>query len=569
MNRTGISEIDQYVDGVISGRIEVCRFVRLACERHRNDLNRVKSDPDFPYYFEPKAARHIFDFYQLLRHYKGEWAGKVITLEPWQMFFLGSVFGWLHKENRLRRLREATLEVPRKNGKTLLLAGVALYGLDYDGEEGAEIYTAATARDQAKLLWNDAKIMVEASPELSQRFKITIGQNTISYRERNSLLKPLSKDSGRLDGLNVHYGLNDELHAWPSRDLYDVIDSAMGARRQPLMMNITTAGNSTNVFYFEYRKYLISILEGSLQNDRTFALIYTLDREDLENNTINAWHDERLWKKANPNYGVSVLTEDMQRMADKSLGDPQALSNFLTKRLNIWTSARSAWMNMEWWGRAARVQKVEEFKGQPAYIAVDLSSKVDLSAIAVLVYDHSEKKYRTFSKSYMPSGRIKELTASGEMMWQDWAEKGYLTATPGEMVDYEYIRADILALYKTLDVISVGADPYNATQLITQLQADGIEVIEVNQRVSTLSEPMKQLFAEVKNETLWHDNNPVANHAMGNVVTKTDFKGNIFPAKESPKMRIDPSVALINAFALELAKSLKTFKKKSLKIIVL
>lgn len=550
----GIPDIDDYCTAVMSGERIANRYEKRAVERFIRDL-----ETQTEFYFEPKAALHVFRFLEKLRHYKGQWAGQQFKLEGWQKFIVGNLFGWLRKSDKIRRFREGYIEVPRKNGKTLLTAGIGLYGMHWDAEPGAEIYSAATSRDQAKLLWEDARVMLLGSPDVTG-FKTTVGNNTISHSVNNAKFRPLSKDHGRLDGLNIHMALMDELHAWKQRDLYDVINTATGARSKPLLISITTAGVVYGGIAQETRTYLTKILDGVTENERFFGIIYSIDEGDLEH-----WDQEWVWKKANPNYGVSILPDGIAADAAKAVESLGERNNFLTKRLNVWVSAYTSWMNMQKWDKCkAPEQTWAELEGKPCYVSMDLSSKKDLCCVGAM-YWH-EDKLSFLVKSYMPEHTLMQREARLRKQFEVWREMGHLTVTEGEVNDYEIILQDITQIVKTGKVLKIGYDPYQANQMAMTMHKLGYPIVEIRQQVSTLSEPMKNLEACVLDGGFRH-NNPLLSWCVSNITAKTDKKENIFPGKDSPILRIDAGVTAIMCMAMHVSEALpKTGGKKKLRV---
>ena len=327
--------VTQYARDVLEGRITAGRLVRLACERHLQDL---ETGWQRGLVWDPAAAQHVVDFYSFLRHSKGEWAGQVFKLQPWQQFRLGSVFGW-KKEDGTRRFRVSYNEVARKNGKTTEAAGLALYMLDADNEPGSEVYTAATKRDQAMITWSEAARMVKRSKALSRRIQVYWGKGNMSIEETASKFECLGADEDTLDGLNVHCAIIDELHAHKTRAIWDVLETSTASRRQPLLWVTTTAGFDQSGICYELHNYSVEVLEGRIKDDSWFAYIATLDEGD-------DWQDEKVWIKANPNLGVSVKLDDLRRLALKAKVTPTAVANFLTKCMNVWTQQTSRWLSL-------------------------------------------------------------------------------------------------------------------------------------------------------------------------------------------------------------------------------
>lgn len=520
----------QYIENVLSGSVTACAYIKQACQRQRDDLN----NPDLPYFFDIDRANHVCKFIELLPHIKGEWAGKPIKLEPWQTFLLTTVFGWID-DDEYRRFKTVYIEVPRKNAKSTLSSGIALYCMGLDNEAGAEVYSAATTRDQARIVFQDAKHMVEKSAGLQSRgYKTTA--HAVFQDSSSSSMKALARDQGgNLDGLNVHCAIIDELHAHKIRDVWDVLETATGARRQPLLWAITTAGFNRAGICYEQRAYSIKILNRAINDDEYFAAIYTIDDGD-------DWTDESSWIKANPNWGVSVNPDDIRRKARKAMEMAAAQNNFLTKHLNVWCNADTAWMNMKSWDACTRDIDIEQFIGCRAWLGVDLASKTDLACVAVLI--EKDGKYYTFVRSFLNEEAIDDGRNS---QYSGWARTGLVTVTPGNVTDFSTIEDDIRYLCSLLDVKEACFDPWQAQRTMQNLMSDGLPVIEYRQTVQNMSEPMKTLEAMVLRQDLLHSGDPHLTWMMSNVVCHTDAKDNIYPRKEFPENKIDGVVALIMA----------------------
>ena len=345
------------------------RLVRLACERHLEDLG---SGASRGLRFDVQAAQHAIDFFGFLRHSKGEWAGQTFALAPWQAFVVGSLFGW-QRADGLRRFRTAYCAVPRKNGKSTLSAGIALYLLVADGEQGAEIYSAATTRDQARIVFDEAKRMVGSSPALKRRVQVLI--NNLNVEASASRFMPLSSDASSMDGLNVHGAIIDELHAHKTRHVVDVLETATGARRQPLLFEITTAGYDRHSICFEHHDYAIKLLEGVLQDDSWFAFIAAADEND-------DWTDPEVWRKANPSFGLSVKADDLARKAEKAIALPGAQNAFRRMHLNEWTEQAERWIDLAAWDACAGPVDLEALRGRTCFGGLDLSTTTDVTALA-------------------------------------------------------------------------------------------------------------------------------------------------------------------------------------------
>ncbi len=345
--------VTEYAEQVIKGKIPAGELVILACERHLRDLKTAKMRG---LYFSEAAADHAIDFFRFLRHSKGEWAGCELALESWQRFIVGSLFGWFGADGT-RRFRTAYDEVPRKNGKSTLAAGIALYLFAADGEPGPEVYSAATKRAQARIVWNEAASMVKASPFLQKRIGVYPGKGNMTITANRAMFEPLGADADTLDGLNIHGAIVDELHAHKKRGMWDVLETATGSRRQSLIFGITTAGFDRNSICWEQREYAERVLRNVIEDDTYFAYIATIDPGD-------DWQDEQTWAKANPNLGISVKINDLRRKALKAKEMPAAQNAFMRLHLNIWTSQYARWMSMDVWD-ACWICRYEQKLGIP------------------------------------------------------------------------------------------------------------------------------------------------------------------------------------------------------------
>lgn len=531
--RDYIGIANQYIDEVLNGDKPACEFVKRACERQRRDLQLE----NFKYHFDEDAATRVCKFIELLPHTKGKWARerKLITLEPWQIFILTTVFGWLDKYG-LRRFKTVYTEIPRKNGKSAISSGVGLYMLAADGEEGAEVYSAATTRDQAAIVWKTAKSMADKSPGLARRFGVETSAHSVYVEHTESIFKPLSRDQGgNHDGYSVSCGIIDELHAHKTREIFDVIETATGSRDQPLLWNITTAGSNRAGICYEQRAYVIKLLNQVVHDDEYFGIIYTIDDDD-------DWTDPDVWEKANPNWGVSVSPEDIQRKARKAIETPSAQNNFLTKHLNVWCNANTAWMNMQAWAACAADIKLERLRACKAWLAVDLASKTDIASIGIII-EQGDKVY-AFNLNFLNEYAIEHGTNS---QYSGWERSGHIISTDGNVTDYEAIELEIKRLCDLLDVQDVCFDPWQAQRTMQNLMAEALPVVEYRQTVQNMSEPMKELEALVLQGALVHSGDPVLDWMISNVVCHTDAKENIYPRKEFPENKIDGAVALIMA----------------------
>jgi phage terminase large subunit-like protein len=504
----------------------------LACQRQLDDLKNQKI-----YRFDYEQAEKICNFVELLPHIKGKWAGTPIKLEPWQKFKLTTAFGWVHKKTGLRRFRIVYLEEPRKQAKSTISSAVALYMLAVDGEGGAECYSAATTRDQARIVFQDAQEMARRSRGFRNRFGVQVHAHSITQPATASKFMALSADSSSLDGLNVHLAIIDELHAHKSRKVFDVISSARGSRTQPLLWCITTAGSNRAGICYEQRTYLTKLLEHIAVDDTFFGCIWSLDDGD-------DWTDPKIWAKANPNYNVSVYPEALASECLRAQTMASAQNEFLTKYLNVWVSADVAWMDMMAWDRCRNESmKLEEFEGKRIYVALDLASRVDIAAMNIFVPGDDGHLY-TFGKYFLPEDIANESTNA---QYSGWARMGKLTLTPGNTIDFAYIEEDLRELSTRFEIVEVPYDPFQATQFSQRMLNEGFPMVEMRPTVLNFSEPMKHLDALVREGKITHDGCPILTWMISNVEAHLDLKDNIFPRKAASRAenKIDGVIALI------------------------
>ncbi|WP_368155536.1 terminase large subunit, partial [Alistipes onderdonkii] len=381
-----------YADQVCSGAIPVCEYVRLAVERYYADLDRSL---DKGWYFDKKAALRAIHFIEKLKHTKGEWAGQRFRLEPWQQFALWNIFGWKNADGT-RRFRYAYIEIARKNGKTALSAGVGLYMLFADGESRPEVYSAATVKDQAKICFSDAVEIVKAT---DLKNYLTPYRNSIVYELKGGTMKPLSSDYGTHDGLNPSCGIIDEFHAHKDSGMFDVIKSAFGARRQPLMFIITTAGFNKSGACYAYRENVIKVLRGINRDDSLFGIIYTLDDK-------SEWDDPKMWIKSNPNLGVSLSTDYLADQVKDAKNRPEAVRNVMTKNVNLWVDAEWTWILDDAWMRCVGTTDPADMKGCACWGGLDLSNVSDITAYILLF--HENDRFQLLPFFWIPEAKMQE-----------------------------------------------------------------------------------------------------------------------------------------------------------------
>lgn len=528
---------EKYINDVAKGKITTCKWVKLAIKRHLSDLKRQKK-----YYFDKKAGEIAIKAFDEYHHFKGKWAGSSFIMLPWQQAITYILFGWKVKKTGLRRFRTAYIEVARKNGKTFWAAGVGLYMLDMDGESGAEIYSAATQRDQAKIVHEAAKQIVKRSPHLKKYAKLYT--NSIVIEDTVSFFKPLSADYDTLDGLNVSCAIIDEYHAHKSSSLYDVLDTATGAREQPLMVIITTAGFEMQSACRALHDYVENILQGIVKDESVFGIIYTLDEDD-------DFTDSNCYIKANPSIGAALDIEEIEARCQTAKNAPSTLNNFLVKRMNVWTTNTNGWIPYDDWVKSAGTVDMEALKGRCCYLGADLSSVSDISAICA-VFPWDDGTIKAIWHYYLPEDDIDQKSILDRVPYRQWANEGYITLTPGRSIDYDFIETEILERWaKNYQIIEMAEDPYNATQLTNHLISEGLKCIDMRQGFLSMSPPIKGLQHVILEGKFHHGNNPITNWMVNNCEIITDPAGNIKldKAARSKRRKIDGIIAAVMAFS--------------------
>ena len=538
---------NKYARDVIAGKIPAGGYVRKACERHLRDLDaatkaKAKLGSRHPYYFDADAAEKACAFIELLPHTKGKWArlSERLVLAPWQCFIVACLFGWKRSKNGMRRFRELYAEIPRKNGKSQLGAGIGLYMFCADGEYGAEVYSGATTEKQAWEVFGPARQMMSRTPGLMKAAGAEVWAKSLAIPADGSKFEPIIGKPG--DGSSPSCALIDEFHEHDTPDLLDTMETGMGAREQPLTAIITTAGYNLGGPCFDKHTEAKKMLDGLIENDELFAVIFSIDDGD-------DWADPKVLAKANPNYGVSLDADFLAAQQRRATMNPIEQNRFKTKHLNVWCSARNAWMNMTAYNMLAdHSLTLDEFKGEECWIALDLASKNDICAFVqvfkrnLMGVDH----YYAFGRYYVPEDTIEEAKTN-QALYRKWVIQGHLFATEGAEIDFDVIREDVREFSKHHAVQEVAYDPWRATQLAHQLTKDGATAVEFRQTVQNMSPAMKEVESAVKSGRFHHDGNPVLAWMFSNVTAKEDAKENIFPRKEKPDQKIDGPVAVIMA----------------------
>ena len=530
--------VEAYARAVVEGKSLAGKLVKLACQRHLGDLASGKARG---LVWDGEAARHAVAFFGHLRHSTGEWAHQPFELQPWQAFVIGSLFGWKRVDG-LRRFRTAYVEVARKNGKSVLLAGTALYALIADGEPGAHVYAAATTRDQARIVFGEAERMVDASPALRSRITRTV--NNLAVLPTSSWFRPLSADASKMDGLNVHFAAVDEVHEHSSPEIIQKLNTATGSRRQPLVFEITTAGYDRQSVCWQHHEFSVKTLEGTVPPeaaDSWFAFIATIDPGD-------DWTNPAVWIKANPSLGVTVKVEDLKRQVEEAREMPAQQNAIRRLRLNEWTEQVTRWIDMGVWADGATPFDEDDLIGRPCYAGLDLARVNDLSSLAlVFPPEQPGERVKVIWRHWCPEDDILRRARRDRAPYTVWREHGWLKATEGNTTDFRFIEAEIVDLATKFNILEIAYDRTFAGELVRNLQDEGLTLVEFGQGFISMGPASAELMRLLIGRELQHGGNPVATWCASNVTVRRDPAGNEKPDKERSTERIDAVVAAIMA----------------------
>lgn len=560
--QTHVEKGTQYARDVVDGKIPAGKWIKLACKRHFDDLARSggmghngDENADFPYYFDEKTANRVCKFIEQLPHTKGRWAAKrqKLALEPWQCFKTMSIFGWLRQSDGLRRFRTAFILESRKNGKSAWAAGVGLYMFCADNEYGAEVYSGATNEKQAWEVFKPAKLMAKNTPALTAYYGVDTGKGSGSNLFKladGAKFETVVGNPG--DGASPSCAIVDEYHEHDTDSMVATFETGMGARDQPLLLIISTAGDNIAGPCYAMQTDVQKVLEGVFQNEELFGLIYAADN-DID------WTSDLALRQANPNYDISVRAEFLMSMRRAAIQSARKVGAFKTKHLNLWVQARDAYFNVQRW-RESTVPELtlEMFHNQPVKVGLDLASKVDIAAVELLfrldqcschiadVLQEKGFRYALFGKYYLPE---KTIEMGENEHYQEWVANDWITQTDGDMIDYVQIRDDILEIRDKFQLEELAFDQHQARMMVSELIEMRIPCVEVAPLVLNFSEPMKETEALIRSRAIAHNGDPVFTWMLSNVVSKPDRKDNHYPNKNRDEDKIDGPVAEIMAMA--------------------
>lgn len=549
--------IEQYYEWILKNPNKVCRKIRVVYGKLVKDIQTPRQVSFFnklteenethTYIFDEKKGNKPIEFIErFCKHSKGKWAGKPVVLELWQKAFIQALFGFVDEETGLRKYKKGALFVGRKNGKSTVDSGLGNFMLTKDGEGGAEVYAVATKKDQAKVVWDEAKRMIKKSPALNKRIRCLVGG--IFYDAMESFFKALSSDSNSLDGLNAHFVICDEIHAWKDKNLMDVMFDSMSAREQPMLLETSTMGTvRESVFDNEY-DYLSEIIDGfegknQIIDETILPVIYELDRPE-------EWLDEEAWFKANPGLGTIKNIKDLRDKVNRAKNNPTELVNLLCKDFNVRQNEQDKWITFDI-ANNEETYEMTDLCDSYAIGGVDLSSTTDLSCATALIVKNGKKF--VVQQYFIPSERLEFKIRDDKIPYDKWEKRGFVTVCEGAKVNYSDVTEWFLKLHHEHDISSmwIGYDPWNSQYWVEEMKQAGFNMIEIRQGAKTMSNPMKQLEADLIEKNINYNNNPVLKWCLCNTAVKRDENDNIRPVKgQKQRARIDGTVSLIIAYCV-------------------
>ena len=550
--------IEEYYNKISSGEIVACKKIKAVYKKLVNDLKKPKKVSflnkitdeieEHTYIFDEKKANRPIQFIEkYCKHSKGKWAGKPVILELWQKAHIQALYGFVDKETGLRKYRKFVLFVGKKNGKSTEGSGLGLYQLTSDGEGGAEVYSVATQKDQAKIIWEEAKRMAAKSPALNKRTRRLV--NGIFYDKTESLFKAVASETDSLDGLNGSAILADEIWAWRDKGLLDIMSDSISVREQPIIFEFSTMGKIREAVFDGEYEYLEAVikgyegLEGGIEDETVLPFIYELDE-------AKEWTNEKAWIKANPNLGVTKTYKYLRDKVEKAQKKPDELSNLLCKEFNVRTTAQEAWVDFDTVNNE-ETYDINSLYDTYAIGGVDLSSTTDLTCATLLIMKHN-KKY-VLQQYFIPSERLEFKIKDDKIPYDKWEKRGLVTICDGAKVNYSDVTQWFLRMndeYK-ISTLWIGYDPWNTQYWVEEMKEYGFEMVEVRQGAKTMSNPMKQLEADLIEKNVNYNNNPILKWCLCNTSVKRDENDNIRPVKgQKQRARIDGTVSLIIAYCV-------------------
>ena len=534
MAKKKLSIYDQYAHDVISGKKLSCKWEKLACERYFSDL---KSQKEF--YFDAEQAEIRIKFIQLLSFSKKEWAGKPFLLEPWEQFIIANIFGWRKVKDGSRRFEDATINIPKKNGKTELAAAIAITVSYVDQMVNGEVYMAATAREQAGICLKAAKDMIKFSGHVKPVFEILA--HHIVVKGTGTFIKAVSSEASTAEGKGASCVILDEEHEQKTNLLRDNLKSGMAASANPLFISISTAGTNRTSPYYTHIKICKEILEKIKTDENHFIIIYGADEDDN-------WEDEKVWIKANPNYGISVKKDFLRKQHTNTVNEPSTQPNFKTKHLNIWTDTYTTWIAHEIWMKGKRDIKIEDYYGRECWCGLDLASSMDFTALSILFPENDG--YTLFYKFWIPEVMAGKRSEADKLHFNSWSKQGFITLTDGNVTDYDIVQRDIVELSSKFNIKKIGYDDKNASQLVTNLMNNSVEMEVFSQNMQSMSPNIKDFERKVHDFKVNHDGNPVMSWMLGNALLVRDGNDNKRIDRGKSTDKVDGVLATLDALGV-------------------
>jgi len=532
-----VNYIDEYLEAIRSGKCIVGNRIRRQYEKLSRDIH----EPSDGYIFDQKRAEKPIQFIErFCKHSKGEWAAQPVKLELFQKAFISALFGFIHETTRERKYNETMFYVARKNGKSTLLSGLALYCLIADNEAGAEVYSVASKKDQARIIYEEVCNMVRQSSELADITKKR--KSDLYFPLTFSKMQPLGRNSDTLDGLNSSLVIIDELHSIKDRNTYEVMKQSQSARRQPLLVMITTAGTVRECIFDDMYKYACGVCDETIKDEHFLPILYELDNKD-------EWLDPMKWEKANPSLGHIKKLEDLISKVERAKQSPRDLTGVLVKDFNVISTTASTWLTFEDINNEETFN-ISDFKGYYAIGGVDLSHVGDLTAASLLFMDKNEKRY-VVSMAWLPKDHFEKRVQEEKIPYDKWYEAGLLRLCEGNQINYSDVTAWFLEMVEKYDITPawIYYDPYSAAYWVQEMQSNGFNLVKCYQGVKTLSLPMQKLGADLQAKKVNYNNSSIMKWCLTNTGIKTDVNGNIQPVKaQSPKYRIDLAASLLDAY---------------------
>lgn len=529
--------IIEYFEAIKSGECIVSKRVYKQYEKLVNDIN----NPSQYIFDEVKALKPIKFIETFCKHSKGEWAGKPVILELFQKAYISALFGFIDKDTGLRRYRESMFYVSRKNGKSTMLSGIAAYMLVADGEPGAEIYSCATKKDQAKLVFDETLNMIKQSPYLSKHIKKR--KIDLYFPLTMSKFQPLGKNSDTLDGLNAHCVIIDELHGVKDRNLYEVMKQSQSARRQPLLIMITTAGTIRECIFDDMYEYACNIVDGTFEDNTFLPILYELDKK-------SEWTDPEAWQKSNPALGTIKKIDDLKQKVEKAKNNPKDLSGVLTKDFNVRDTLSNAWLTFDDLNNTETFN-IEDFKNCYAIGGADLSITTDLTCATLLFMNKDTQKRYIHQMYWLPSDNFEQRVKLEKIPYDIWLKRGLIRLCNGNSINYGDVTQWFIEMLNNYGIapLWVYYDSYSAKYWVEEMEQNGFKMVRCIQGAKTLSLPMQQLGADLKSKKINYNNNPILKWCLTNTGVQEDRNGNIVPIKnQAAKQRIDGLASMLDSY---------------------